>query len=89
MSTHSLRSSWLTQVFPCRAQPADVNQMTAIVKKVFFDQGLRFVFSTRAKVPFLLKEGTQEQLYGGQYEFVPGKDEVRDGHPSAAPSVRC
>lgn len=53
--------------------------MTAIVKKVLFDQGLRFVFSTRAKVPFILKEGTQEHLFGGKYEFTPGKDEVRSG----------
>lgn len=56
--------------------PADVHQMTAIVKKVFWDMGLRFVFSTRSKVPNILKEGTQDPYFGGDYEFMPGKDEV-------------
>ncbi|MBW0463746.1 hypothetical protein O181_003461 [Austropuccinia psidii MF-1] len=60
--------------------PADVHQMTAIIHKVFWDIGLRFVFSTRSKVPFILKEGTQEHYYGANYEFVPGKDEfIRRG----------
>lgn len=60
--------------------PADVHQMTAIVTKVFWDIGLRFVFSTRSKVPFILKENSQEHYYGGDYEFVPGKDEfIRRG----------
>lgn len=60
--------------------PADVHQMTAIVKKVFWDMGLRLVFSTRSKVPNILKEGTQDLYYGGDYEFQPGKDEfIRRG----------
>lgn len=46
------------------------------VKKVFFDKGLRFIFSTRSKVPWILKENSQERFYGPGYEFVPGKDEV-------------
>jgi len=54
--------------------------MTAIVQKVFWDSGLRFIFSTRAKVPFILREGTEEHCYGGKYQFVPGKDEwIRKG----------
>ena len=57
--------------------PADGDQMMAVVKKVFFDKGLRFIFSTRSKVPYILKEGSDsEKLYGGDYEFVPGKEEI-------------
>ena len=55
--------------------PADALQMDAIVKRVFFDKGVRFVFSTRAKVPFILKPDGSK-LFGDGYEFVPGKDEV-------------
>ena len=57
--------------------PADGEQMKAVISKVFFDKGLRFVFSTRAKVPYILKEGSSdEKLFGKGYEFVPGKEEV-------------
>jgi transketolase len=60
--------------------PADGEQMKAVVKKVFWDKGLRFIFSTRSKVPYILKEGSDEKLYGGNYEFVPGKEEfIRRG----------
>jgi transketolase len=59
--------------------PADANQMKAVVKAVFNDPGLRFIFSTRSKVPFLLDPNGNE-LYGGDYTFTPGKDEVvREG----------
>jgi len=59
--------------------PADANQMKAVVEGVFFEPGLRFIFSTRSKTPLLLNaEGGD--LYGGDYKFVPGKDEVvREG----------
>lgn len=56
--------------------PADGEQMKAVVSKVFWDQSLRFIFSTRAKVPYILKEGTEQKLYGEGYKFVPGKEEV-------------
>jgi transketolase C-terminal domain/subunit len=56
--------------------PADALQMTAIVQRVFFERGLRFVFSTRSKVPYILKEDGKEKFFGPGYEFVPGKDEV-------------
>ncbi|KAI9454750.1 thiamine diphosphate-binding protein [Lactarius psammicola] len=56
--------------------PADALQMRAIIKRVFFERGLRFVFSTRAKVPYLLKPGSDDKLFDNDYEFVPGKDEV-------------
>jgi transketolase len=55
--------------------PADANQMRACVSKVFWDQGIRLVLSTRAKVPLILKEGTQDPYYGEGYEFAPAKDE--------------
>jgi hypothetical protein len=55
--------------------PADGAQMIAVVKRVFFERGVRFVFSTRSKVPYLLKEDGS-RFYDDSYEFVPGKDEV-------------
>jgi transketolase len=59
--------------------PADVNQMRACVEKIFFDPGLRFIFSTRSKVPNILDENGND-FFGGNYQFVPGKDEViREG----------
>lgn len=59
--------------------PADANQMTACVEAVFHQPGLRFIFSTRSKVPYILDANGQE-LFGGDYMFTPGKDEVvREG----------
>ncbi|EIN03949.1 Thiamin diphosphate-binding protein [Punctularia strigosozonata HHB-11173 SS5] len=55
--------------------PADATQMVAVIKRVFFERGLRFVFSTRSKVPWILKEDGS-RFYDDEYEFVPGKDEV-------------
>ncbi|KAG6888792.1 hypothetical protein C0995_005977 [Termitomyces sp. Mi166 len=63
--------------------PADGQQMIAIIRKVFFDPGLRFVFSTRSKVPWLLREDGS-RFFDDKYEFHPGKDEVlqegKDGY---------
>lgn len=60
--------------------PADGEQMKAVVNRVFWETGMRFIFSTRSKVPYILKEGTDEKLFGGDYKFVPGKEEfVRKG----------
>ena len=59
--------------------PADPNQMRAVVKTIFFQPGLRFVFSTRSKTPIILND-KGEEYFGGDYTFVPGKDEViREG----------
>ncbi|PZD72017.1 Transketolase 2 [Acaryochloris thomasi RCC1774] len=59
--------------------PADANQMTACVKSVFNNKGLRFIFSTRSKVPMLL-DGDGNEMFGGNYTFTPGKDDVvREG----------
>ncbi|RCJ32911.1 transketolase [Nostoc minutum NIES-26] len=59
--------------------PADVNQMKACVEAVFFEPGLRFIFSTRSKVPNI-QSSNGNDLFGNGYKFVPGKDEViREG----------
>ncbi len=59
--------------------PADVLQLRAMLKKIFFDQGLRFVFSTRSATPTLLDDQGKE-IYGAGYDFQPGKDEIiREG----------
>ncbi len=59
--------------------PADGNQMRAVLKRIFEDPGLRFVFSTRSSVPAILGADGNE-LYGGSYRFEPGRDEiVREG----------
>ena len=60
--------------------PADAAQMTACVKSVFHNPGMRFIFSTRSKTPNILDTNGGD-LFGGDYKFVPGKDEVvREGN---------
>jgi len=59
--------------------PADQHQMRAVVKRIFGDPGLRFVFSTRSPVPDMLG-ANGKPLFGEGYTFTPGKDEVlREG----------
>ncbi|MBC1238283.1 transketolase C-terminal domain-containing protein [Nostoc sp. 2RC] len=59
--------------------PSDANQMKACVESVFFEPGLRFIFSTRSKVPLILDKNGDE-FFGSDYKFVPGKDEIiREG----------
>jgi transketolase len=55
--------------------PADVHQMRAVLKRVWQDLGLRFVYSTRSEVPEILDE-SGKPLFAGSYEFTPGKDEI-------------
>ncbi|KAH7105454.1 transketolase [Auriculariales sp. MPI-PUGE-AT-0066] len=63
--------------------PADAAQMTAVVDKVFFQKGVRFIFSTRSKLPWILK-ADGSKFFGGDYTFEPGKDDVilegKDGY---------
>ncbi|MBI2423553.1 MAG: transketolase [Candidatus Hydrogenedentes bacterium] len=54
---------------------ADAGQLKSMVETIFFDEGVRYVFTTRSKVPFILND-TGERYYGADYQFVPGKDEV-------------
>ena len=59
--------------------PADVNQMDSVVKRIFHDHGLRFIFSNRSKTPLIL-DSNGDSFYGRGYEFTPGVDEViREG----------
>ncbi|PBK74571.1 hypothetical protein ARMSODRAFT_1055124 [Armillaria solidipes] len=66
----------LSDVKSFRYFPTDPAQMIAVVKHVFFKRGLRFIFSTQSKVPYILKEDSKTKYFGNGYEFVPGKDEV-------------
>jgi transketolase C-terminal domain/subunit/transketolase N-terminal domain/subunit len=60
--------------------PADVLQLRAMLKKIFNDKGLRFVFSTRSATPSLLDDQGRK-IFGDGYVFQPGKDEViREGN---------
>jgi len=59
--------------------PADQHQFRACLKTIYGQHGLRFLFSTRSGVPDLLTEGG-ERVFGNDYQFVSGKDEViREG----------
>ena len=59
--------------------PADALQLKAVVDRVFNDEGIRYIFSTRSKVPFICKEDGSKFFDEG-YTFEPGKDEViREG----------
>jgi len=55
--------------------PADAHQMRKVVDTIFWDKGLRFVYSTRSKVPEILDDHGQP-FFGDGYEFRPGKDDV-------------
>jgi transketolase len=55
--------------------PADAAQMTACIEAIFHQPGLRFVFSTRSRVPNILTADGKD-FYGPGYTFVPGQDEV-------------
>ena len=54
--------------------------MKKVVQRVYGDKGLRFIFSTRSKLPRVL-DANGNSMYGSDdYTFVPGKDEVvREG----------
>jgi len=53
--------------------------VAAVVDRIFFEPGLRFVFTTRSKTPQILDE-SGKPLYGKGYKFQPGRDEVvREG----------
>ncbi|HIJ66549.1 MAG TPA: transketolase [Candidatus Hydrogenedentes bacterium] len=58
---------------------ADALQLKSMIETIWSDEGIRYVFTTRSKTPFICKEdGTK--FYANGYAFVPGKDEViREG----------
>jgi len=43
--------------------PGDAAQMDAVVKRVFWDKGIRFIFSTRSKLPYILKEDGKTRFF--------------------------
>jgi len=55
--------------------PADVNQMKKVLEAIFWSNGLRFVYSTRSKVPEVLSQDGSP-LFGEGYTFQLGKDDV-------------
>jgi transketolase len=55
--------------------PADALQLKAVLHAIWNDPGIRYVFSTRSKVPFILREDG-EKFFGAGYRFTPGKDEI-------------
>ncbi|KAG6372270.1 thiamine diphosphate-binding protein [Boletus reticuloceps] len=76
VSTHSSLTTVSRMFNPGYTSPQTQLQMIAIVKQVFFERGIRFVFSTRSKVPYILKEDGKTKFFEGDYKFVPGKDET-------------
>lgn len=60
---------------------ADALQLKAIVDTVWDDPGLRFIFTTRSKTPYILRgKGSKYFDPANGYVFVPGKDEIiREG----------
>lgn len=59
--------------------PADQHQFRACLTKIYNDEGLRFIFSTRSGVPDLLDEAGN-RIFGDDYKYVVGKDDViREG----------
>ncbi|MEM1097340.1 MAG: transketolase C-terminal domain-containing protein [Planctomycetota bacterium] len=54
--------------------PGDPNHFRACVKTVFDDKGLRFVFSNRSKLPYILKEDGSK--FYDDASFTPGKDDI-------------
>ncbi|NQS70589.1 MAG: transketolase [Desulfobulbaceae bacterium] len=59
--------------------PADALQLRAIMESVFWNPGLRFIYSTRSATPFILNE-QGEHFFGEGYSFQPDEDEIiREG----------
>ncbi len=59
--------------------PADAAQMKSLVERIYGDEGIRYVFSTRSKVPYIHKEDGS-RFFDEAYAFEPDKDEViREG----------
>jgi transketolase C-terminal domain/subunit/transketolase N-terminal domain/subunit len=58
---------------------ADALQLKSIVETVWNDEGIRYIFTLRSKLPFVL-DGAGKKMFGEGYKFTPGKDEIiREG----------
>ena len=55
--------------------PADRHQFRAVLSRIFFDPGIRFIFSTRSSVPDILASDGSP-FYAGDYAFEPGRDDI-------------
>ncbi|MFO7974616.1 MAG: transketolase C-terminal domain-containing protein, partial [Candidatus Hydrogenedentota bacterium] len=59
--------------------PADADQFRKVLETIFDDPGLRFIFSNRSKLPYILKEDGSH-FFGEGYTFQKGKDDIiREG----------
>ena len=59
--------------------PADCHQFRKALETIFNDPGIRFIFSNRSKLPYILKEDGSP-FFGDGYTFERGKDDViREG----------
>lgn len=59
--------------------PADALQLRALLARIFDDEGLRFIYSTRSATPYIENEDGG-RMYDEGYAFTPDKDEiVREG----------
>ncbi|MDK1022130.1 MAG: transketolase C-terminal domain-containing protein, partial [Candidatus Hydrogenedentes bacterium] len=59
--------------------PADAAQMKFLVERIYGDEGIRYVFTTRSKVPFICRED-ESRFFDEAYTFEPDKDDViREG----------
>ncbi|CAE7778796.1 Tktl2 [Symbiodinium sp. CCMP2592] len=55
--------------------PADIHQTSKLVEAIFWKEGLRFVYTTRSKVPEILCEHGQP-FYGEGYAIKLGTDDI-------------
>jgi transketolase C-terminal domain/subunit/transketolase N-terminal domain/subunit len=55
--------------------PADSLQLKAVLSAIFFEKGLRFVFSTRSGTPYILGADGKRFFEEG-YTFIAGKDDL-------------
>ena len=62
--------------------PADQHQFAACVKRIFHDEGLRFLFTTRSAVPDILGEDGKPFYQGKAFE--PGRDDLIREAPSGS-----
>jgi transketolase len=58
--------------------PADSNQLKKIMDKTFDEKGIRFIFSTRSAVPYILKEDGSD-FFDDHYTFTGNDEIIREG----------
>jgi len=58
--------------------PADPLQLDVLMRKIFSEEGQRFIYTTRSKVPYILDEDGKE-FFGNGYKYTGGDDIIREG----------